>query len=434
MIWPGKEYRSSAILSRPFTPQEVVSIIRYGLLARNLQLSTEELAKYHDILKAIAEVSGQVTLFPNLLTLTVDIDATSSDEIAECLLDLIPLSLHGINMSVITSRASSQVQRILFALKGRQPLSIQSFAFRSEAAFVEGRRMVELLNGWNSLRRVTIYGCLRPEVALAALALPNLHSLDLGTNEPRGESLKIGSVSTARTLRKLSIYYLDDYSSATNFITLLPNASLATITVTAYGSIAHLKEFFLALSRRRPVTVLRELDLRLSCSRDPEIAPALSFHDHVSSLLVFPNLVHLFINIDASLSLSDEDVRRMSLAWPRIRWLTLYGATPESRQLPECTLPALLWLARHCAELAWLDISLDARVTAIPSGIPSRATQRSLRTLILHRSPIASSADVIRFLACHFPGLRIIDGVDQVGEQPRWRDAQEEFRRIAKEV
>ncbi|KAL1685083.1 hypothetical protein GGG16DRAFT_67019, partial [Schizophyllum commune] len=120
--------------------------------------------------------------------------------------------------------------------------------------------------------------------------------------------------------------------------------------------------------------------------------------------------------------------------WPRIRWLTLRGATLESRQLPGCTLPALLWFAHHCAELAWLEIGLDARVTAIPSGIPSRATQSSLRTLILRRSPIASSADVVRFLAFHFPGLRNITAVDQLEEQSRWKEVGKGLRWIVREV
>lgn len=118
------------------------------------------------------------------------------------------------------------------------------------------------------------------------------YSLALESGKLRGE----GSVLTACTLCELCIYCVENYSSAINFITSLSNASLAEITLSAYGSIAHLIKFLLALSRRRPVAVLRELDLRLLCNRDSGIAPALTFQDHVSSLLFFSNLVHLHRN------------------------------------------------------------------------------------------------------------------------------------------
>ncbi|KAL1672759.1 hypothetical protein EV122DRAFT_224033, partial [Schizophyllum commune] len=157
--------------------------------------------------------------------------------------------------------------------------------------------------------------------------------------------------------------------------------------------------------------------------------------DHVSSLLVFSNLVHLSIGINTPLSLTDEDVRQMSLAWPRIQWLALCGTrqSPESGKPSRCTLPALLWFAHHCAELAWLEIDLDAHVVVIPSGLPSEATQHSLRTLLVTHSPIASSADVAQFLARHFPGIRNIDGGEERGDVYRWIDVREELWRIAKE-
>ncbi|KAL1752681.1 hypothetical protein FB107DRAFT_219443, partial [Schizophyllum commune] len=104
-------------------------------------------------------------------------------------------------------------------------------------------------------------------------------------------------------------------------------------------------------------------------------------------------------------------------AWPRIRWLALSGTrqAPASGKPSRCTLPALLWFAHHCAELAWLEIDLDAHVVVIPSGLSSEATQHSLRTLLVNHSPIASSADVAQFLARHFPEIRNIDGGKKTG-------------------
>ncbi|KAJ7743368.1 hypothetical protein B0H16DRAFT_1422944 [Mycena metata] len=154
-------------------------------------------------------------------------------------------------------------------------------------------------------------------------------------------------------------------------------------------------------------------------------------------LLMFPNLSSFTISSPFSVSLDNDFIDAMSIAWPKIETISFRGSTTTSRPI----LSALSTFALRCPHLRYLELEFDA--STVPQGPhpPTQAPhvrQTRLVALDVGDSPIESPTRVAHFLSATFPDLQDItanrtqdlteeeEELDQTGHSAyhKWREVE----------
>ncbi|KAF7329206.1 F-box domain-containing protein [Mycena kentingensis (nom. inval.)] len=137
----------------------------------------------------------------------------------------------------------------------------------------------------------------------------------------------------------------------------------------------------------------------------------------------FTGLTEVSIQPPAGLLLSDALLLELARAWPHLSALQLRTAS-DIQVRPTATLAALRGFAKHCPDLASLQIALDASTaSSIPAFDTYRddpAPQHELCTLNLGVSPLRTwlTRAAARFISGHFPALESIETL----QDWRWTD------------
>ncbi|TFK34789.1 hypothetical protein BDQ12DRAFT_656491 [Crucibulum laeve] len=176
------------------------------------------------------------------------------------------------------------------------------------------------------------------------------------------------------------------------------------------------KKFFADLAVHLPISSLTELCVQdvvdMSHRIHPIILPAFRF-DTILPVLYFRNLTVLCIQPSSGLILGNEDIFKMSLAWPRMRYISL-GTAFRSSWGSSVTLNGLLHFAARCHHLEFLAIIIDT--TVLPIKVDGKIMKgHSLKTLRVGDSPITNPIVVAEFIWDVFPGLEYLNFFDPEG-------------------
>ncbi|KAH9830076.1 uncharacterized protein C8Q71DRAFT_817771 [Rhodofomes roseus] len=192
-----------------------------------------------------------------------------------------------------------------------------------------------------------------------------------------------------------------------------------------------LKDIFRIVQNHCSPTTLRILRVIGSDEGDSEfVGPdvgLLADADDFCPLYGFHNLEEVWVQSLHDISLMDDDLHDMALAWPNLRtlwlippeWLLLLSFTPDTFS-PAGTLMGLLPFAQHCPQLTSLALALDTSHTdadRLLDASPSILQCESAVTHLLIGECEGQTGDVQQIamsLALMFPQLEVV-----VGDYPR---------------
>jgi hypothetical protein len=143
------------------------------------------------------------------------------------------------------------------------------------------------------------------------------------------------------------------------------------------------------------------------------------------------------VSLAQPFDLHDGDIFDLASSWPRLEILSLGGPRHAPSRV---TLRALYALARHCPNLEFLEIALDATdIAGLESnGFEGRACQTNLTDIDLGYSPIAAATPVAAFLSATFPKLSEIapaynDEAEPESEEAAYGDRWKEVGRLLRQ-
>ncbi|KAJ7721275.1 hypothetical protein B0H16DRAFT_1602866 [Mycena metata] len=150
-------------------------------------------------------------------------------------------------------------------------------------------------------------------------------------------------------------------------------------------------------------------------------------------LLMFPNLSSFTISSPFSVSLDNDFIDAMSIAWPKIENISFLVSTTTTR----ATLSALSAFALRCPHLRYLELEFDA--STVPQGPhpptqAPRVRQTELMVLGVGDSPIESPTRVAHFLSAMFPGLEDIEANSTQGLTDEEDETYQKWREVRKLV
>ncbi|KAJ7856550.1 hypothetical protein B0H13DRAFT_1177678 [Mycena leptocephala] len=159
--------------------------------------------------------------------------------------------------------------------------------------------------------------------------------------------------------------------------------------------------------------------------------------DVLRHLFCFKNMVSVDLSQPLGFNLHDGDIFDLASSWPRLDYLSLEGNHAPSH----VTLRALYAFVRHCPNLSYLVIALDATdIAGLESdGSEGRACQTMLTHIDLGYSSIATAAPVAAFLSATFPNLTAISSAyydirtDPESEEAEYGDRWKEVDRLLRE-
>ncbi|KAJ7622917.1 hypothetical protein DFH06DRAFT_1231283 [Mycena polygramma] len=234
--------------------------------------------------------------------------------------------------------------------------------------------------------------------------LPTLQSLSLYS--PQSRHLEPSSRCPSRTLED-SPHYLfpalrDLCFSDTTFDFVLEFLDMLT-----EGRLDG--QLYAALASHLSHTALQILSVKRAQDSEIDTPPAGTITNYVvdrhslQTLFCFANLTDLHLQPPVGFDLNDVVVWEMARAWPKLTTLCLDAAT-DFHYPSSISIHGLRAFAKHCDDLAFLTITLDA--STVPPDISSEnISQSSLTSLDIGLSPITDSLAVAQVLSGLFPNL-----------------------------
>lgn len=129
-------------------------------------------------------------------------------------------------------------------------------------------------------------------------------------------------------------------------------------------------------------------------------------------LFSFKNLLMLELCVTVLPGLDNDELRKLAVAWPRLRVLILHQKAGLYRP-PQVDLTGLVLLLEHCPELHQLTLSVNAIFDTKAPPVPpiSSISNKLITSINFSNSPITKTAEVAAFLSAIVPNLR---------ETPSW--------------
>ncbi|TRM70652.1 hypothetical protein BD626DRAFT_564262 [Schizophyllum amplum] len=422
------------------TTDDLARVRYYGAFVREFILNYHDAGlSPHNLTQIMIALDGHA-LFPNLRSFGYCHRGVGyKDYFAPCLPALISRTVTEVYFDLNRPFPDENLaleMSILFSLKTKNKVS----TLHLDVVENVPSNYAELLEGWTSLRHLRLYLCCsRVAPALVAVsALQGLRTLTLDANsEVALECPPMGPANDS--LQQLVIRkHLDD-DFAADVIAILHPKALTSLHVDAKLAPEAIRLLAVRMSTCCAPHMLKYIILG---NRDnpPKEGDRVVLQD-ILPLLSFTGLVSVSIHV-FDIRFDDADITRLAAAWPRLRTLSLCGA---SKMTPACTLASLLSLARGCPDLEELSLALDA--TEPPSdatNTPQPADQPHapargrppyrLRKLDVMRSPICSEPEhVASFLTRYFPFLRPLGvkaGLDEEKDEESvpWGEYQRQVR------
>lgn len=240
---------------------------------------------------------------------------------------------------------------------------------------------------------------------------------------PPFSSLTDLTIDGSSEVRK-DAYYAD---RCANVLTMAYFPVLESLRILAayIGSFEHINTLIEAHCSH---TALRELHItREAAVVEADIDLDDVIAEDIRPLYAFRNMRAVTLNEAYNFQLTDDDVREMALAWPRLERLSLmpmYMVMEENGYFtveggvppPETTLRALVHFARHCPELneLWIRVSTadtdarEIRRMMFAEG-PLRFVPSLTRLRLGHCLPAGNPKEVLAALAAMFPRLHQFD-------------------------
>ncbi|KAK7036162.1 hypothetical protein R3P38DRAFT_2698351 [Favolaschia claudopus] len=241
--------------------------------------------------------------------------------------------------------------------------------------------------------------------------LPELISLDVRSLPDILKSPAACFPLPFHTLEKLAlrdceieatIYFLSHCS--------LPTICRLDIPLDSSTTVADITRLHTALARSCSHDALTELDIDYSESNPPEqdeeayMIPLCS----LEPLFCFAKLTSVSITSHLGFALDDDSMKSVALAWPHLVFLEFECGQYAEYNIPGLTLRSLSILAKHCAFLKTLQLTLDA--TSIPDLDSDAIPQLALRYLQVGKSFIsAPTIYVAQYISSIFPKLSRIE-------------------------
>ncbi|KAF8625623.1 hypothetical protein AX17_006808 [Amanita inopinata Kibby_2008] len=135
---------------------------------------------------------------------------------------------------------------------------------------------------------------------------------------------------------------------------------------------------------------------------------------HMFPLLSFTRLSHVFMTAPCGFDLCDDDIYGISSRWTGLQELGLY-THQLSEQRSRMSIEGLVALAKHCPDLKYLSLAVDATEVNRhdESERPGKGvSNEKLKTLAVSASPIVEPILVASFLSDIFPKLETIKFFD----------------------
>ncbi|KAG6846910.1 hypothetical protein H0H93_011173, partial [Arthromyces matolae] len=282
-----------------------------------------------------------------------------------------------------------------------------------------------LFCAFQSLRTLDIsFVTLTPDVLAHLATIDTLKTLVFAAlSKDLEASAFLPSLSGAYSgLQSLGIY-TDESRGCAMFLSHLDLLGLHKLTIShSEEGEWYLDEIISNLKLMTPS--LRTLNLwKYKNPEDVEIytpLPPLPFTSSMlNSLLCIPTLTHLDITLDLSLELNNDDLRKIAITWPNLRYLSL----PDNRLSTAAglTFEGLFPLIENCPDLETLIIRVDIKRDFIPDFSRSGClgSLKHMKHLDFCTSPLWPYVEgLVPIIPLLFPRLESLN----VSEEYRWFD------------
>ncbi|TRM70641.1 hypothetical protein BD626DRAFT_31501 [Schizophyllum amplum] len=267
----------------------------------------------------------------------------------------------------------------------------------------------ELLSGWNSLEELDIHAQMDDGLISTMFGLPRLRMLRL---RPVGRPAPVAEPQVVRTvtssLRRMELK-VNNLSWASNLVASVRKLEISELCIPDARNARALDVLLRSVQKSCSRQTLPRFNIRRRTIARSDIPAdwiiAIGLQE-LRPLLMFESLVEVVLQASTlQFVLHDCDIEQLAKAWPRIQRLELFG---NQIHTPTCTLVGLISFARHCKDLQYLCISVDASATNIPQGTFVDCAQTSLHRLYAYKSPVVKEAAVASFLSRFFPCIDTI--------------------------
>lgn len=192
-------------------------------------------------------------------------------------------------------------------------------------------------------------------------------------------------------------------------------------------TVANLKTLFLTMRDKIVHGSLRQINISsIGNVRSGMVDIGLTMA-HLTPLLSFMNLTSMHLEYVA-IALDDDDITRISLAWPRLELLRI---DQPAESLHVMTLKGLAALAQNCQALAELRLPLDtSNAVQDELDLGNIACNQKLRYLDVQTSPIDNPSVVAAVLYKLFPNLQTLYSI-KTRETWKWDQVRKSIKKLA---